>query len=151
MEKVATLKNNAKIYIDFAHTPDALESLLSITKKQAKARVLVVFGCGGDRDVKKRPIMGNIAASLSHLAIITDDNPRTEDSQKVRQDIIAGVQDKSKIIEIPDRKKAINKAVSLLKMDDILIVAGKGHEQYQIIGKQYLPFDEKEIIRNAIN
>jgi UDP-N-acetylmuramoyl-L-alanyl-D-glutamate--2,6-diaminopimelate ligase len=151
MEKVATLKNNAKIYIDFAHTPDALENILKTTKKHSKARILVVFGCGGDRDATKRPIMGKIAANLADFAIITDDNPRTENSGNIRKEIIAGIEKDffNKILEVGDRREAIKKAISLLEKDDILIVAGKGHENYQIIGKEKRPFDEREIINNC--
>ena len=155
MEKIATLENNAKIYIDFAHSPDALENLLTMAKKQAKGRLIVVFGCGGDRDAKKRPLMGKITSELADIAIITDDNPRTENAAKIRKEIIAGIENKTKIgnkiIEVEKRKEAIKKAISLLKQDDILIIAGKGHEKYQIIGDKYFSFDEKEIILEFIS
>lgn len=151
MQKVATLKNNAKIYIDFAHTPDALENLLKIAKKYTSARVIVVFGCGGDRDNRKRPLMGKIAANLSDLAIVTDDNPRTQKASLIRKEIIAGITNKTKIIEIEGRKEAIHKAILSLEKDDILIIAGKGHEKYQIVGKENIPFDEEKIIQEFIN
>lgn len=146
MEKVAVLENNAKIYIDFAHTPDALENILKTARKLTKSRLLVLFGCGGDRDNSKRAIMGEVSEKLADFAIITDDNPRTEDPKLIRSQIISGIKNKDKFIEISDRKEAIKQAIPMLKNNEILIIAGKGHENYQIIGKNKVNFDEKGII-----
>ncbi len=151
MEKVSTLKNGAKIYIDFAHSPDALENLITIAKKQAPNRVVILFGCGGDRDVKKGLLWEKIADDLADFIIVTDDNPRSEDPVKIRRQIIKGISNKNKMIEVSDRKNAIEKAISLLKNDDILIIAGKGHEKYQIVGDKYFPFDEKDIVKLFVN
>jgi len=149
MDKVVELKNGARIYIDFAHNPDSLEKTLSNAKKFAKARLLVLFGCGGDRDAKKRPIMGEIATRIADYVIITDDNPRTENSAEVRNQIISGCVNKN-FIEIDDRKNAIKQAVEMLESNDILIIAGKGHEQYQIIGDKKYPFDEYKIVKSFV-
>ncbi len=151
MEKVSTLKNGAKIYIDFAHSPDALENLIKITKKQTKNRVVILFGCGGDRDSKKRAIMGKIADDLADFIIVTDDNPRGEDPQKIRRQITEAISNKDKMIEVGDRRNAIHEAILLLKEGDILIIAGKGHEKYQIVGDKHLPFDEKNIVKLFVN
>lgn len=139
----------AKIFIDFAHSPDAVENVLKLAKNIAKNRVIILFGCGGDRDAKKRPIMGEIACKNADLVIITDDNPRSEDPALIRQEILQKC-DKSKILEIADRKIAIAKAIEILQNGDVLIVAGKGHENYQIIGSQKFEFNESQIIKNAI-
>jgi UDP-N-acetylmuramoyl-L-alanyl-D-glutamate--2,6-diaminopimelate ligase len=149
MDKVAKLSNGAEIYIDFAHNPDSLEKTLFNAKKSAKARLLVLFGCGGDRDAGKRAIMGGIATKIANYTIITDDNPRTEDAAKVRKQIIAGCVNKN-FIEVDDRKSAIKKAISMLATNDILIIAGKGHEQYQIIGNKKFPFNEEEIVKSFL-
>jgi len=139
----------AKIFIDFAHSPDAIENVLKLAKNIAKNRVIILFGCGGDRDAKKRPIMGEIACAKADLVIITDDNPRTENPALIRQEILQKC-DKSKALEIADRKIAIAKAIEILQNGDVLIIAGKGHENYQIIGSQKFEFNESEIIKNVI-
>ena len=139
----------AKIFIDFAHSPDAIENVLKLAKNIAKNRVIILFGCGGDRDAKKRPIMGEIACANADLVIVTDDNPRTENPALIRQEILQKC-DHSKTLEIADRKIAIAKAIEILQNDDILIIAGKGHENYQIIGSQKFEFNESEIIKNVI-
>ena len=149
MQKVAILPNAAQIFIDFAHSPDALENVLKQARKMAKNNLIILFGCGGNRDRKKRPIMGEIACKFADLVIVTDDNPRLEDSSLIRSEIIAAC-DMSKTIEIAGRKEAINKAVKMLKENDILILAGKGHEKYQIIGEEKINFDEEEIVLDAI-
>ncbi len=150
MQRVATLKNKAQIFIDFAHSPDALENVLKLARKISKARVLVLFGCGGNRDAKKRPLMGEIACNLADLVIVSDDNPRNEDAALVRKEILVAC-DMKKTIEISNRKIAIEKTVSMLEPYDILILAGKGHEKYQIIGDQKFEFDEEKIVKNAIS
>jgi len=139
----------AKIFIDFAHTPDALENVLKLTRQIAKNRVIILFGCGGDRDNKKRPIMGEIASNLADLIIITDDNPRTEKPEIIRRQIIDNCTI-SKTTEIGDRKKAIAKAIEILQDGDVLVIAGKGHENYQIIGSQKFEFNEEQIVKDVI-
>jgi len=149
MQLVGTAPNQAKIYIDFAHTPDALVNVLELAKKLTKARVLVLFGCGGNRDATKRPIMGKIACDLADFVIITDDNPRHEKAELIRAEILKNC-DLKKTIEINGRKDAIKKAISLLQPNDILILAGKGHEKYQIIGDEKTVFDEEEIVKEVL-
>ncbi|MFM7558377.1 MAG: UDP-N-acetylmuramoyl-L-alanyl-D-glutamate--2,6-diaminopimelate ligase [Alphaproteobacteria bacterium] len=140
--------NNAKIFIDFAHSPDAIENVLKTARKITKNRLIILFGCGGNRDDKKRPIMGEIACELADLAIITDDNPRLEKPEIIRSQIILGCKNNN-FIEFPDRKKAIEHAIENLQAGDVLIVAGKGHEDYQIIGTEKFEFNEVKIIKNA--
>lgn len=149
MQKVTTLENKAQIFIDFAHTADALDKVLHLARKLTDSRVLVLFGCGGNRDAKKRPIMGKIACKLADLIIITDDNPRLEDASMIRKEVLSGC-DLKKTIEIANRKEAIKQAIAMLQTEDILILAGKGHEKYQVIGDEKFEFDEEEIVKNAI-
>lgn len=149
MQRVGVLKNKAQVFVDFAHSPDALENVLKLARSLTKKRVVVLFGCGGDRDAKKRPIMGRIACDLADLVIVTDDNPRSEKAEAIRSEIIAACS-KSKTIEISDRKEAIEKAIRMLEADDVLILAGKGHEKYQIIGDKKFEFDEELIVKNAL-
>lgn len=149
MQFAGSAQNKAKIYIDFAHTPDALTNVLKLARKLTSARVLVLFGCGGDRDAKKRPLMGEIASNLADLVIITDDNPRHEKPRTIRSEILQKC-DLKKTIEINDRKEAIRQAISLLKPNDILILAGKGHEKYQIIGDEKSEFDEEKIVKGFL-
>ena len=139
----------AKIFIDFAHSPDAIENVLKLAKNITKNRVIILFGCGGDRDAKKRPIMGEIACKNADLVIVSDDNPRNEDPALIRREILQKC-NASKTLEIADRKIAIAKAIEILQNGDVLIIAGKGHENYQIIGSQKFEFNESQIIKNAI-
>lgn len=148
MQKVGEYRG-AKIFIDFAHTPDALENVLKLARNIATNRVIILFGCGGDRDSKKRPLMGEIASKLADVVIITDDNPRTENPELIRQQIITKSLTE-KTIEIADRKIAIDKTIRILQDGDVLIIAGKGHENYQIIGAQKIEFNEAQIVTNAI-
>jgi len=148
MQRAAILPNKAQIFIDFAHTPDALENVLKLARHLGK-RVLVLFGCGGDRDAKKRPIMAEIACCLADAVIVTDDNPRSENPAQIRKEILAAC-DMSKTIEVEDRKLAIEKAINMLQPHDVLILAGKGHEKYQIIGDKKFEFDEEKIVKNAL-
>ncbi len=150
MQQVAVLPNQAQIFIDFAHSPDALENVLHEARKITKGRLIVLFGCGGDRDKSKRPIMGKIASNLADLIIITDDNPRSENAATIRAEIFAAC-DGKKTIEVEGRKAAINKALTMLQQSDILILAGKGHEKYQIIGQEKMHFDEEEIVLNLLS
>ena len=137
-------------YIDYAHTPDALETVLKALRNHTKGRLICLFGCGGDRDKSKRPLMGQIAALLSDVIIITDDNPRGENPAVIRQEIVGGITCESKeIIVVDDRKKAIRMGVQLMNKEDILLVAGKGHEQGQIIGGEVIPFDDAQELVNS--
>ena len=142
--------NGLNIIVDYAHTPDALHTVLKNARQFTKGRLLTVFGCGGDRDKTKRPIMGTIAADLADLAIITSDNPRTEEPGSIIEDILKGVPDRTKIILEPDRKKAICQAIRAMAADDCLLIAGKGHEDYQIIGTRKISFDDRECVRRCL-
>ncbi len=147
VERVARLANGAAIYVDYAHTPDALATVLTALRPHARGRLVVVFGCGGDRDAGKRPEMGAIARRLSDVAIVTDDNPRGEDPAAIRRAILAACPEAR---EIGDRREAIAAAIDLLDRGDILLVAGKGHETGQIVGDRVLPFDDAEAVRDAL-
>ncbi len=134
---------------DYAHTPDALERALTSLRSLTSGRLIVVFGCGGDRDRGKRPIMGRIAAELSHLAIVTSDNPRTEDPDSIIHDIEQGMGNMSHV-RIPDRLAAIHTALHEGRPGDTILLAGKGHETYQIIGTEKIDFDERAIVQKAV-
>lgn len=137
------------VIIDYAHTPDALENVINTARGFATNRIITVFGCGGDRDDTKRPIMGSIAEKLSDIAVLTSDNPRTEDPNKIIEDVLKGMKnDNYKVIT--DRREAIVEAVKLAEKDDIILIAGKGHEDYQIIGREKIHFDDKEEARKAL-
>jgi UDP-N-acetylmuramoyl-L-alanyl-D-glutamate--2,6-diaminopimelate ligase len=146
LQRVASAPSGAPIYVDYAHTPDALETVLVALRPHAKGKLVVVFGCGGDRDPGKRPIMGEIASRLADRAIVTDDNPRTEDAALIRKAVMAGT-GPGDVTEIGDREAAIAHAIAGLKADDLLVIAGKGHEQGQIVGKTVIPFDDAEVAR----
>lgn len=135
--------------IDYAHTEDALRNLIQAARVITKARVITVFGCGGDRDKTKRPKMGAVATGLSDFVIITSDNPRTEEPMEIIKDIAKGIRKNNYIIE-PDRTKAIEKAISIAKTGDTLLVAGKGHEDYQEIKGVRYPFSDREVLKKAI-
>lgn len=141
------------VIVDYAHTPDGLENILKTARQIAKKRIITVFGCGGDRDNTKRPIMGRIAAELSDVVIATSDNPRTEDPQRILDMVVAGVQEKigdKQHEDIIDRRQAIFRAVELAETDDIVVIAGKGHENYQILKDKTIHFDDKEVALEAI-
>lgn len=139
------------IFVDYAHTPDALENLLQTAAGLPHARILTVFGCGGDRDRTKRRAMGAIAGRKSDLVIATSDNPRTEDPLAILAEIEPGLREAPARYEIiPDRRAAIGRAVSLAEPDDIVLIAGKGHEDYQIIGNRTLPFDDRIVVREML-
>ncbi|MBQ4583303.1 MAG: UDP-N-acetylmuramoyl-L-alanyl-D-glutamate--2,6-diaminopimelate ligase [Bacilli bacterium] len=141
--------NNGYAVIDYAHTPDAVEKVIEAYTLLKKNKLITIVGCGGDRDNKKRPIMGNIATKLSDYVIFTNDNPRTEDPKKIMQDIITGV-NKTNYEIIFDRKEAIAKAISKLEKEDILLILGKGHEDYQIIGHEKIHLDDSEEVKKHI-
>ena len=149
-EKIGKIKNKSKVILDYAHTPDALRICLSNLKEQfPNKKIILLFGCGGNRDQNKRFKMGKIACDYSNEIYLTDDNPRFEDPRKIRDDIKKGIQDTS-IKEIPDRKKAISEAIKNLNTGDILLVAGKGHEKTQDFGKKKIYFSDKKIILDCI-
>jgi UDP-N-acetylmuramoyl-L-alanyl-D-glutamate--2,6-diaminopimelate ligase len=147
LELVGNTKDGALAYVDYAHKPDALENVLNSVRPFTTGRVVVVFGCGGDRDRGKRPIMGEIACRLADVVIVTDDNPRSEEPASIRAEIMAAASCAS---EIGDRATAIREAVGMLRSGDTLIVAGKGHEEGQTIGSVTLPFSDHAEVRKAL-
>jgi UDP-N-acetylmuramoyl-L-alanyl-D-glutamate--2,6-diaminopimelate ligase len=153
LERVETSSTGPSVFVDYAHTPDALLKVLrEVCRLKGKGRVLTVFGCGGDRDKTKRPVMGEIAAKASDFVILTSDNPRTEDPEKILDDIEVGVRATSTAyIREADRRKAIEIALSRSRNGDIVLVAGKGHETYQIVGVEQFSFDDKVVIRDYYN
>lgn len=136
--------------IDYAHTPDALKNILDSVNELKSKRVITVFGCGGDRDSTKRPIMAKIAEDNSDFVVLTSDNPRTEDPHKIIEDVKKGFEKNNHHVEI-DRTKAIFDAVQKAEKDDIIVITGKGHETYQIIGREKIHFDDREVIREALD
>ena len=147
LELVGSTVAGAPVYVDYAHKPDALENVLSAVRPFTTGRVVVVFGCGGDRDRGKRPIMGEIATRLADVVIVTDDNPRSEEPAAIRAAILAAARG---AIEIGDRREAIHAAVDMLAAGDTLVVAGKGHEEGQTIGSETFHFSDHEEVRNAL-
>jgi UDP-N-acetylmuramoyl-L-alanyl-D-glutamate--2,6-diaminopimelate ligase len=147
LDLVGATAAGAPVYVDYAHKPDALENVLASVRPFTTGRVIVVFGCGGDRDRGKRPIMGEIATRLADVTIVTDDNPRTEVPAEIRAAIMAAAPG---AIEIGDRRKAIHEAVAMLRAGDTLIVAGKGHEEGQTVGAETLPFSDHDEVRMAL-
>ena len=147
MQPVGRTESGAAVYVDYAHTPDALDSALRALRPHAAGRLIVVFGCGGDRDTGKRPEMGRLAAELADGVIITDDNPRTENAAAIRKQILHACPGGR---EIGDRADAIGTAIGDLAAGDLLVVAGKGHEKGQIVGEEVLPFNDAEVVRAAL-
>jgi len=146
LERAVISRAGAPIYIDYAHTPDALEAAIAALRPHVEGRLITVFGAGGDRDQGKRPDMGAVAARLSDVAIVTDDNPRSEDPRRIRADILAGAPDAK---EVPGRREAIAEAIRIAHAGDIILVAGKGHETGQIVGDRVLPFDDALVAREC--
>jgi UDP-N-acetylmuramoyl-L-alanyl-D-glutamate--2,6-diaminopimelate ligase len=144
IERVADTPAGGAVYVDYAHKPGALEAVLTTLRPHAARQLVVVFGCGGDRDRGKRPIMGEIAMRLADRVIVTDDNPRSETPAAIRAEILAKAPG---AIEVGDRAEAIRVAMSELRAGDLLVIAGKGHETYQIVGDQTYPFDDAEVAR----
>lgn len=139
------------VLVDYAHTPDGLENVLETIKEFAKGRIITVFGCGGDRDKTKRPIMGRIAAKYSDHVIITSDNPRTEDPFTILDEVEAGVKELTPNYDkIEDRETAIKKALQEARVEDVVLIAGKGHENYQILKDRIIHFDDCEVVRNYL-
>jgi UDP-N-acetylmuramoyl-L-alanyl-D-glutamate--2,6-diaminopimelate ligase len=150
LERIAT-GQDFSVFVDYAHTPAALEQVLCSVRTDTPGRLITVFGCGGDRDTGKRPLMGQIATRLSDYTIITSDNPRTEDPQRIIDEIVAGVGAASAYTTIPDRRRAITYAMDMAQPHDTVLIAGKGHEDYQIIGHTRLHFDDREVARQALH
>jgi UDP-N-acetylmuramoyl-L-alanyl-D-glutamate--2,6-diaminopimelate ligase len=146
LEKIGE-RDGAPVFVDYAHKPDALEKVLTALRPLATGRLIAVFGCGGDRDAGKRPIMGEIAARLADVVIITDDNPRSENPGAIRAAILCGAPG---AMEVADRGEAIAAAVRMARAGDVVVVAGKGHETGQIVGDQVLPFSDHQAVRAAL-
>jgi UDP-N-acetylmuramoyl-L-alanyl-D-glutamate--2,6-diaminopimelate ligase len=158
--------DGVRVFVDYAHTPDALERALETLQKAGGERLIVVFGCGGDRDRGKRPEMGRVASAGSDLAVITSDNPRTEDPLRIVEEVEQGVYPKGRkkyktpprpggweergYMVIPDRREAIRAAIGAARAGDVVLIAGKGHEDYQILGKEKVHFDDREEAREAL-
>ena len=147
IELAARTPNGGQVYVDYAHTPDALSTVLKAVRPHTQRRLAVIVGCGGDRDRGKRPIMGEIAGRLADWVIVTDDNPRGEDPAAIRGEILAAVPDAE---EFDDRGEAITSAVAALGPGDVLVIAGKGHESGQIVGDRILPFNDRDVAQAAV-
>lgn len=151
IEIVRTPGTNYTVIIDYAHTPDGLLNVINAIRGFAKGRIVTLFGCGGDRDASKRPIMGKIAGELSDFCIVTSDNPRTEDPEKIIKQVVEGVKQTDCDYEvITNRFFAIEYALDHAKKNDIILLAGKGHETYQVLGKDTIKFDEREIVQKLL-
>jgi UDP-N-acetylmuramoyl-L-alanyl-D-glutamate--2,6-diaminopimelate ligase len=138
------------VLVDFAHTPDSLEKILLTLNELRTGRIITLFGAGGERDRGKRPMMGKAAEKLSDIVILTSDNPRSEDPNRIINDVMKGVKDKSKFLIIPDREIAVKKVIAIARRDDIVLLAGKGHEEYQVIGDVKVPFSDSKAALAAI-
>jgi UDP-N-acetylmuramoyl-L-alanyl-D-glutamate--2,6-diaminopimelate ligase len=143
------LGDEIDVVVDYAHTPDALEQALLALREGARGEVALVFGCGGDRDRGKRPVMGRIAARLADRIYVTNDNPRTESPEAIAMDIEQGIGSHPHVVEL-DRRAAIERAVFEAAQGDVVLIAGKGHEPYQIVGDRVLPFDDVVVAREAL-
>jgi UDP-N-acetylmuramoyl-L-alanyl-D-glutamate--2,6-diaminopimelate ligase len=146
LERAVISRAGAPVYVDYAHTPDALQAAIAALRPHVEGKLITVFGAGGDRDQGKRAPMGEVATRLSDVVIVTDDNPRGEDPAKVRADILAGA---PSAIEVPGRKEAIARALEMAREGDIVLLAGKGHETGQIVGNRILPFDDALVAREC--
>ncbi len=141
--------NGARAFVDYAHTDDALRSAASVLRPLARGRLITVFGCGGDRDAGKRPLMAKAAEELSDVVVVTSDNPRTENPEKIIDDVMAGFDRPDRVIRIADRPAAVRKAAGMAGPGDAVLVAGKGHEDYQIVGAEKRHMDDRELVRGA--
>ncbi|MEL6496163.1 MAG: UDP-N-acetylmuramoyl-L-alanyl-D-glutamate--2,6-diaminopimelate ligase [Cyanobacteria bacterium J06623_7] len=151
MERVQLNPNqDINVIVDYAHTPDSLENLLKAARPFISGEMICIFGCGGDRDRTKRPLMGKIAAQLADVAVVTSDNPRTENPEQILQDVVAGIPDNIEPIVIGDRARAIATAIANAQPGDGVLIAGKGHEDYQILGTEKIHFDDREQARIAL-
>ncbi len=147
LEKIGSTAIGVPVYVDYAHTPDALETVLKALRPHTSGQLWVVFGCGGDRDAGKRPLMGQAARELADRVIVTDDNPRTEDASLIRAAVLKGAVGAT---EIADRARAIDVAITSARAGDVVVVAGKGHESGQIVGREVLPFNDADEVRAVI-
>ncbi len=153
---VSGAADDVRVIVDYAHTDDALKNLLETARPMAAGRVVTVFGAGGDRDRTKRPLMGAVAGRLSDLIVITSDNPRHEDPERIIEEIRRGITPDTRrdanqgLLSIADRRAAIVKAIGVARAGDLVLLAGKGHEQYQVIGDESMPFDDAVIAREAL-
>jgi UDP-N-acetylmuramoyl-L-alanyl-D-glutamate--2,6-diaminopimelate ligase len=153
---VSGANDDVTVVVDYAHTDDALRNLLETARPLARGQLITVFGCGGDRDRTKRPLMGAVAGRLSDLIFITSDNPRTEDPQRIIDEVTRGITPDTRrnsgqrLLAIVDRREAISKAIELSRAGDLVLVAGKGHEKYQVVGSRVLPFDDVAVAREAL-
>jgi UDP-N-acetylmuramoyl-L-alanyl-D-glutamate--2,6-diaminopimelate ligase len=138
------------VFVDYAHTPDALVNVLQALRVAGFARIVTVFGCGGSRDRTKRPFMGAAAAKYSDLVVLTSDNPRAEDPRAIMEDVLPGLKEARRLVQEPDRRKATQQALEMLGPEDALLVAGKGHEDYQIIGEKRHPYSDQEVIKELL-
>ncbi|MEN9517818.1 MAG: hypothetical protein RLZZ381_406, partial [Cyanobacteriota bacterium] len=151
MERVQLdFNQDINVIVDYAHTPDSLKNLLKAARPFITGKMICVFGCGGDRDRTKRPLMGKIAAQLADLAVVTSDNPRTENPEQILKDVVAGIPDNVKPLVIGDRATAIATAIKNAQPGDGVLIAGKGHEDYQILGTEKIHFDDREQARIAL-
>jgi UDP-N-acetylmuramoyl-L-alanyl-D-glutamate--2,6-diaminopimelate ligase len=154
LERIPNRKG-VHVFVDYAHTPDALKKVLQALREAEASKIITVFGCGGDRDRTKRPIMGREVARFSEMAVVTSDNPRTEDPEKIIQEILPGIEEGGMKVGQecwvePDRRQAIQWAIEKAKKGDVVLIAGKGHEDYQILGTQKIHFDDREVARDAL-
>jgi UDP-N-acetylmuramoyl-L-alanyl-D-glutamate--2,6-diaminopimelate ligase len=139
------------VIVDYAHTPDSLENVLRAARRITAGRLISVFGCGGDRDQEKRPLMGRAGAELSDLAFVTSDNPRSEDPEAIIEQILGGIESRDEVVVDPDRRAAIAKALAAAGPDDVVVIAGKGHEQGQEFeGGRKVPFDDRDVAREEL-
>lgn len=143
------VRDPVPVIIDYAHTPAALDRVLETVRPLFSGRVILVFGAGGDRDSSKRPHMGRIASAGADLAIVTSDNPRTEDPESIVDDIVAGMRG-AEFERVTDRRDAIARALDVARPGDVVLLTGKGHETYQIVGTERRPFDEREILKDLL-
>jgi UDP-N-acetylmuramoyl-L-alanyl-D-glutamate--2,6-diaminopimelate ligase len=154
-EVVSGPRDAITVVVDYAHTDDALRNLLETARPLARGRVITLFGCGGDRDRTKRPLMGAVASRLSDVVVITSDNPRHEDPARIIEEIQRGItpdtkREDTQIVAIPDRRSAIARAIEMAKPGDLVLVAGKGHETHQVIGDESIPFDDAAVVRDVL-
>ena len=150
VEQLDSRKHGYKVVLDYCHKPEALKDVLEMIKGYAKGDVICIFGCGGNRDREKRPIMGRIAEDNSDFVVVTSDNPRFEEPMAIIDEIVAGME-KSNHMVIEDRREAIRYALTHARKDDVILLAGKGHEDYQEIKGVHYPFDEKVVVRELLD
>ena len=149
LERVANTRG-LNVFVDYAHTPDALENALTALRAAGFTRIVAVFGCGGNRDRTKRPLMGRAVARFADVAVLTSDNPRLEDPESIMADVLPGLAECREVIAQADRRAALARAVTLVGPEDALLVAGKGHETYQQIGEVKRPFSDQETLRELL-